>query len=50
MSYAQRYIKPLDRLVERLPLVVLEARKPIEERMKKLASTKATSSKRVANR
>lgn len=34
-SYAQRYLKPIDRLVEGLPLVVLEEGKAIDERMKK---------------
>lgn len=35
-SYAQRYFKPLDRLVEGLPLVVLEQGEAIPERMKKV--------------
>lgn len=35
LSYAQRYVKPLDRLVEGLPLVLLEHGDVIDERMKK---------------
>lgn len=35
LSYVQRYIKPLDRLVEGLPLVLLEEGKTIDERLKK---------------
>lgn len=35
LSYVQRYVKPLDRLVEGLPLVILEDGEGIDERMKK---------------
>lgn len=35
LSYAQRYLKPLDRLVEGLPLVLLEHGETIDERLKK---------------
>ncbi|HWC14222.1 MAG TPA: YetF domain-containing protein [Actinomycetota bacterium] len=35
LSYAQRYVKPLDRMVEGLPLVILEDGQSIDERMKK---------------
>lgn len=35
LSYVQRYVKPLDRLVEGLPLVLLEDGTPMQDRLKK---------------
>ncbi len=35
LSYVQRYVKPLDRLVEGLPLVLLKDGDTIDERLKK---------------
>ncbi len=47
-SFLQRHVKPLDRVIEGVPLILLEHGAVIEERLQKAGVDAGTSWKRVA--